>query len=120
MRQNIYVYSLYRKPDSDDRIFDCLPALLASMAAVQDKDVRASYLFVGDLNRHHQKWLGSATTNLLGVPALTTQQSLVAISTISICLMMNAGMLLASSRLTGKSLSAVKFEIMKPIRRLNV
>ena len=32
MRKNLYVYSLYRNPDLDDRIFDCL---LASMAAVQ-------------------------------------------------------------------------------------
>ena len=39
MRQNFYVYSLYRNPDLDDRIFDCL---LASMAAVQAEDVRAS------------------------------------------------------------------------------
>ena len=31
VRQNLYVYSLYRNPDLDDRIFDCL---LASMAAV--------------------------------------------------------------------------------------
>ena len=53
-RQNLYVYSLYRNPDLDDRIFDCL---LASMAAVQAEDVRASFLFVGDLNGHHQEWL---------------------------------------------------------------
>ena len=32
VRQNLYVYSLYRNPDLDDRIFGCL---LASMAAVQ-------------------------------------------------------------------------------------
>ena len=32
VRHNIYVYSLYRNPDLDDRFFDCL---LASMAAVQ-------------------------------------------------------------------------------------
>ena len=31
VRQNLYVNSLYRNPDLDDRIFDCL---LASMAAV--------------------------------------------------------------------------------------
>ena len=31
VRQNLYVYSLYRNPDLEDRIFDCL---LASMAAV--------------------------------------------------------------------------------------
>ena len=41
-------------------IFDCL---LASMAAVQAKDVRASFLSVGDLNGHHQEWFGSTTTN---------------------------------------------------------
>ena len=47
VRQNLYVYSLYHNPDLDDRIFDCL---LASMAAVQAEDVRASFLFVGDVN----------------------------------------------------------------------
>ena len=38
VRQNLHVYSLYRNPDLDDRIFDCL---VASMAAVQGEDVRA-------------------------------------------------------------------------------
>ena len=64
VRQTHYVYSLYRNPDLDDRIFDCL---LASMAAVQAEDVRASFLFVGDLNGHYQEWLGSTTTNRHGV-----------------------------------------------------
>ena len=36
----------YRNPDVDDRIFDCL---LTSIAAVQAEDIRASFLFVGDL-----------------------------------------------------------------------
>ena len=66
MRQNLYVYSLYRNPDLDDRIFDCL---LLSMAAVQAEDVRASFLFVGDLSGRHQVWLGSTTTNHHGVAA---------------------------------------------------
>ena len=66
MRQNLYVNSLYRNPDLDDRIFDCL---LASMAAVHAEDVRASFLFVGDLNGHHQERLGSTTTNRHGVAA---------------------------------------------------
>ena len=35
MKQNLYVFSLYRNPDLDDRILDCL---LASMAAVQTED----------------------------------------------------------------------------------
>ena len=41
VRQNLYVNSLYRNPDLDDRIFD---SLLASMAAVQAEDVRASII----------------------------------------------------------------------------
>ena len=50
----------------DDRIFDCL---LISMAAVQAEDVRASFLFVGDLNAQDQEWFGSITTNRHGVAA---------------------------------------------------
>ena len=37
------------------------------MDAVQAEDVRASFLFVGDLKGHHQEWLGSTTTNSDGV-----------------------------------------------------
>ena len=44
------MFSLYRNPDQDDRIFDCL---LASMTVMQADDVRASFLFVGDLYGHH-------------------------------------------------------------------
>ena len=47
------MFSLYRNPDQDDRIFD---NLLASMAAVQVDDIRASFLFVGNLNGLHQEW----------------------------------------------------------------
>ena len=39
------------------------------MAAVQAEDVRASFLFVGDLNGHHHEWLGSMTMNRHGVAA---------------------------------------------------
>ena len=66
-RQNFYVFSLYRHPDLADRIYDCL---LTAMAAVHPADVRASLLFVGDLNGHHQEWLGSTTTNRHSVAAL--------------------------------------------------
>ena len=45
VRQNLYVYCLYCNPNLDDWIFCCL---LASMAEVQAKVVRASFLFVGD------------------------------------------------------------------------
>ena len=36
------------------------------MAAVQAEDVRSSILFVGDLNGHRQKRMGSMTTNRRG------------------------------------------------------
>ena len=41
VRQNLYVYSLYRNPDLDYRILDCL---VTSMAAVQAEGGRASFL----------------------------------------------------------------------------
>ena len=66
VRQNLYLYSLYRNPDLDDPIFDCLPA---SMAAVQAEDVRASFLFVGDLNSYRQERLGSTAMNHHAVAA---------------------------------------------------
>ena len=65
VRRNLCVQS-YRNPDLDYQIFDCL---LASMVAVQAEDVCASFLFVGDLNGHHQEWLGSMTTFRHGVAA---------------------------------------------------
>ena len=52
VRDRSYVFSLYRNPNLADRIFDCL---LTSMAAVQAEDVRASFLFVGDLNGYNHK-----------------------------------------------------------------
>ena len=61
------MFSLYRNPDLDDRIYDCL---LTAMAAVQAADARASFLFVGDFNDHHQEWIGSTTMNCHGVAAL--------------------------------------------------
>ena len=40
-------------------VFSCiLNSCILSLPAVQAEDVRASFLFVGDLNGHHQEWLG--------------------------------------------------------------
>ena len=66
-KRNFYVFSQYRSPDLDDRTYDCLPT---AMAAVQAADARASFLFVGDLNGHHQEWLCYTNTNRHGVAAL--------------------------------------------------
>ena len=40
------------------------------MSAVQPDYLRASFLFVGNLNGRHQEWLGSTTTNSHGVGAI--------------------------------------------------
>ena len=56
--------SLYCNLDIDDWKFD---RLLTSMATLQVEYVHASFLFVGDLNGHHQDWLGFTTTNHHGV-----------------------------------------------------
>ena len=77
VRKNLYVCSLYRNPDLDDRIFYCL---LASMTAVQAESVGASFLFLGDLNGHHHEWLGSTARTVVELQPLTSQQSPVAIS----------------------------------------
>ena len=66
-RQNVDVFNLYRSPDIDDRIYDCLLTAMAAMLAV---DVCASFLFVGDLNGNHQELLGSTMKNHHGVAAL--------------------------------------------------
>ena len=46
------------------------------------KDVRAPFLFVGDLNGRYQKWLGS-TFYVMVLQPLTSQLCLVAISCLS-------------------------------------
>ena len=55
------------------------------MAAIQTDDIRASFLFVGDLNGHHREWLGSTTTNRYTseLQLLTLKLSSVAISWLS-------------------------------------
>ena len=45
VKQNLYVFGLHRYPDLDERIFNFLLA----------EDICASFLFVGNLNGHHQK-----------------------------------------------------------------
>ena len=55
---NFYLFSVYRNPDSNDDIFDCL---LSSMAAVQENDRKAAFLFIGDFNAHHREWLNSVS-----------------------------------------------------------
>lgn len=65
---NFYLCSIYRNPDMDDSIFDCL---LTIMAKIQEDDRKASFVFVGDFNAHHREWLSSISpTDRHGLRAL--------------------------------------------------
>ena len=65
---NHYVFSLYRNPTANNNLYDCL---LTAMASIQAADVKASFIFAGDLNAHHQEWLNSVSpTNRNGLAAL--------------------------------------------------
>ena len=55
---NFYLFSIYRNPNANDAIFDCL---LNSMASIQENDRKAAFLFVGDFNAHHKEWLNSVS-----------------------------------------------------------
>ena len=55
---NFYLFSVYRNPDADYGIFYCL---LVSMAAIQENDGKASFVFIGDFDAHHKEWLNSIT-----------------------------------------------------------
>ena len=48
------------------RSYECGYCLLPAIAKVQSVERKASFLFVGEMNAHHEKWLGSSTTNLHG------------------------------------------------------
>ena len=74
------MYSLYRNPDLDDRIFHCL---LVLMAAVQAEYFRTSFLFVGDLNVYYEECWVLRPRTVMELRPLTSQQSLVANSSLS-------------------------------------
>ena len=50
------LFCVYHNPDL--RMFTNI-----ILAAVHAEEVRASFLFIDDLNGHHQEWLASTTTN---------------------------------------------------------
>ena len=46
------MFGVYRNPNLSDKIVDCL---LTAIAKVQSVDRKAFFLFVGDLNAHHEE-----------------------------------------------------------------
>ena len=53
---NFHLFSVYWNPDIDDEIFNYLSV---SMAAIQENDKKASFVFIKDFNTHHKEWLNS-------------------------------------------------------------
>ena len=60
---NIYIFSLYRNPNHDDSIYDCI---LEKMAMAQSQDPKASFVVCGDCNAKHRDWLNSNITDQHG------------------------------------------------------
>ena len=54
-----YGFGVYWNPDLLDNIFDCL---LTAIAKVQSVDRKAFFLFLGNVNAHHEEWFGYSTT----------------------------------------------------------
>ena len=65
VRQNLYVFSIYRNPDRHNRIL----IVYWHQRLLCTENARASFQFVGNLNGHHLEWLGSTTLNRHGVAA---------------------------------------------------
>ena len=65
-RLNCYLFVVYRSPNTDDRVFDCL---CEAMGSIQSVDPKSVFCFVGDFNCHHSEWLGSRITDAHGVAA---------------------------------------------------
>ena len=64
---NVYVFALYRNPNHDDSIYDCI---LEKIALAQSQDPKASFVICGDCNAKHKEWLGSNITDMHGRSAL--------------------------------------------------
>ena len=64
---NIYILALYRNPNHDDSIYDCI---LESIASAQSQDPKASFVICGDCNAKHREWLNSSITDRHGRSAL--------------------------------------------------
>ena len=61
---NIYVYAFYHNPGQYGSLYDCF---IDSMAWVQSVDDKVVFVFVGDANAHHSKWLESVSSTDLHV-----------------------------------------------------
>ena len=57
------MFALYRNPNHDDSIYDCL---LEKIALSQSQDPKASFVICGDCNAKHKEWLDSNITDSHG------------------------------------------------------
>ncbi|MEL7079479.1 MAG: reverse transcriptase family protein, partial [Cyanobacteria bacterium J06582_2] len=64
---NVYIFALYRNPNHDDSIYDCISERIAM---AQSQDSKASFVICGDCNAKHRDWLNSSITDQHGRSAL--------------------------------------------------
>ena len=63
---NCYLFVVYRSPNTDGRVFDCL---CEAMGSVQTVDPKSVFGFVSDFNYYHSEWLGSLIADAHGAAA---------------------------------------------------
>ena len=62
----VFMFYVYRPPSADDTIFDVISNYIDT---IQELHPRSEIIVLGDLNAHHEEWLGSNKTDAHGESA---------------------------------------------------
>ena len=63
----VFMFCVYRPPSADDSIYDVMSE---KIDAIQELHPRSEIIVLGDMNAHHEEWLGSKQTDGHGECAL--------------------------------------------------
>ena len=59
----VFIFCIYRPPSADDSIYD---AITEKIDAIQERHPKSEVIVLGDMNAHHDEWLGSKKTGAHG------------------------------------------------------
>ena len=62
----VFIFSIYRPPSADDSICD---AISSHINTIQEFHPRSEIIALGDMNVHHEEWLGNKKADIHGVCA---------------------------------------------------
>ncbi|XP_071478923.1 uncharacterized protein [Diadema antillarum] len=62
----IFIFCVYRPPSADDSIYDVISDHIDT---IQELHPRSEIIVLGDLNAHHEEWLGNTKTDAYGESA---------------------------------------------------